>query len=50
MKQREYTEGPEARENFERLATKILQTEHEKKKKQPKEAASQENEQKSDKD
>jgi len=46
----EYIKGPEARENFERLATKILQTEHKKEKKQPKETASQENEQKSDKD
>jgi hypothetical protein len=50
MKQPEYTEGPEARENFERLASKILQTEYKKKKKQPKTTASQENEQKSDKD
>lgn len=50
MKQPEYTEGPEALENFKNLATAILQAPDKKKKKRPKKAASQENEQKSDKD
>ena len=49
MKKREYKEGPEALENFKNLATEILQSPVEKKK-QPKKAASQENEPKSDKD
>lgn len=50
MKQPEYTEGPQALENFERFATAILQAPAKKKKKRPKKAASQETEQKSDKD
>lgn len=50
MKQTEYTEGPEALENFKTLATAILQASPKKTKKQPKKAASQENELKSDKD
>jgi hypothetical protein len=50
MKQPEYTEGPQATENFKRLATAILQANPKKKKKQPKKAASQKNGQKSDKD
>jgi hypothetical protein len=37
MKQREYTEGPEALENFEQLARAILQAKKSKKK-QPKSA------------
>lgn len=49
MKQPEYTEGPEALENFKKLAGAILQS-PKKKKKRPKKAASQENEPKSDKD
>jgi hypothetical protein len=49
MKQPEYIEGPEATENFKRLAARILQTPANKKK-QPNEAASQESEPKSDKD
>jgi hypothetical protein len=38
MKQREYTEGPEALENFEKLATAILQAPLAKKKR-PRKAA-----------
>jgi len=38
MKQREYIEGPEALQNFERFATAILQAPT-KKKKRPKKAA-----------
>jgi hypothetical protein len=40
MKQREYTEGPEALENFKRLATAILQAPAKKKKRQTKKPAS----------
>jgi hypothetical protein len=40
MKQTEYTEGPEALANFERLATAILQANPKKKKKQAKKPAS----------
>ena len=50
MKQREYTEGPEALENFKKFAGAILQSQPEKKKKQAKKPASQKNEPKSDKD
>lgn len=50
MKQPEYTEGPEALEKFKALAGAILQANPKKKKKRPKKTASQENEQKSDKD
>jgi len=50
MKQPEYTEGPEALENFKKLAIAILQTPAKKKKKQSKKTASQETEQKPDKD
>jgi hypothetical protein len=49
MKQPEYTEGPEAFANFERLATAILQAPN-KKKKQTKKSASQRKPKKSDKD
>ncbi|HEY6768918.1 MAG TPA: hypothetical protein VI386_29540 [Candidatus Sulfotelmatobacter sp.] len=50
MKQPEYTEGPEALENFKRLATAILQAPAQKQKKQPKKAASLKKPKKSDKD
>jgi hypothetical protein len=50
MKQPEYTEGPEALENFTSLATAILQAPAKKKKKQTKKPASQEKPQKSDRD
>jgi len=50
MKQPEYTEGPEALENFKRFAGAILQAPVKKKKKQTKKSASQEKPQKSDKD
>jgi hypothetical protein len=49
MKEREYTEGPEALENFKRFATAILQAPA-KKKKQAKKPASEEKPQKSDRD
>ncbi len=49
MKQREYIEGPEAFENFERFATAILQAPA-KKKKRPKKTASGKKPKKSDKD
>jgi len=39
MKQPEYREGPEALENFKRLATAILQAPAKKKKKQTKSAS-----------
>jgi hypothetical protein len=50
MKKREYREGPEALENFKKLAGKIIQTPVEKQEKQPKKTASQKNEPKSDRD
>ena len=50
MKQSEYTEGPKALENFERLATAILQAPYEKKKKQAKKPASFRKPKKADKD
>jgi hypothetical protein len=46
----EYHEGPEALENFKKLAGKIIQTPVEKQEKQPQKAASQKHEPKSDKD
>jgi hypothetical protein len=46
----EYNEGPEALENFKRLATAILQAPVKKKKKQAKKSASEKNPKKSDKD
>jgi hypothetical protein len=49
MKQPEYTEGPEALENFKNLATAILQAPAKKKKKQARKPASRKNEPKSDK-
>jgi hypothetical protein len=49
MKQREYIEGPEALENFERFAKAILQASP-KKKKQAKKPASVRKPKKSDKD
>jgi hypothetical protein len=49
MKQREYTEGPEALANFERFATAILQASP-KKKKQAKKPASGRKPKKSDRD
>jgi hypothetical protein len=49
MKQPEYKEGPEALEDFKKLAGAILQAPA-KKKKQPKKTASRKNERKSDKD
>jgi hypothetical protein len=49
MKKTEYTEGPEALENFKKLASAILQAPVTKKKKQTKKPASQEKP-KSDKD
>jgi hypothetical protein len=50
MKQPEYTEGPEALENFKKMATVILQAPVEKQKKQPKKAASLVKPKKSDRD
>jgi hypothetical protein len=50
MKQPEYTEGPEATDNFKRLATAILQANPKKKKKQAVKPASQREPKKSDKD
>jgi hypothetical protein len=50
MKQPEYTEGPEALENFERFASAILQANPKKKKKQAKKPASVRKPKKSDKD
>lgn len=44
----EYIEGPKALENFEQLATAVLQAPVKKKKKQAKKPASQEKPQKSD--
>jgi hypothetical protein len=49
MKQREYTEGTQALENFKSLATAILQAPAKKKKKQTKKFASQNKPQRSDK-
>jgi hypothetical protein len=46
----EYKEGPEALENFKRLATAILQAPAKKKKRQTKKSASARKPQKSDKD
>lgn len=39
MKPREYNEGPEALEDFKKLAATILQSDPQKQKKQPKKAA-----------
>jgi hypothetical protein len=50
MKQPEYTEGPEALQNFKALATAILQANPKKKKKQTKSVSSQRKPKKSDKD
>jgi hypothetical protein len=50
MKPVEYTEGPEALENFERFATAILQANPKKKKKQVKKPASGRKPKKSDRD
>jgi hypothetical protein len=50
MKTPEYREGPEALENFKKLAGAILQAPVKKKKKQAKKPASRKNEPKSDKD
>jgi hypothetical protein len=50
MKQPEYREGPEATENFKRLATAILQAPAKKQKKQTKKSASGKKPPKSDKD
>jgi hypothetical protein len=50
MKQREYTEGPEALANFERFATAILQANPKKKKKQARKPASGRKPKKSDRD
>jgi hypothetical protein len=50
MKQPEYTEGPQALENFKSLATVILQAPDKKKKKQAKKSASQRKPKKSDRD
>jgi hypothetical protein len=50
MKQPEYTEGPEALENFERFTTAILQANPKKKKKQAKKLASVRKPKKSDRD
>jgi hypothetical protein len=50
MKTKEYTEGPEALENFKRLATAILQAPAKKKKRQTKKSASQDKPKKSDRD
>jgi hypothetical protein len=49
MKQREYTEGPEALENFKKFAGAILQAPG-KKKKRPKKAAFERTPKKSDRD
>jgi hypothetical protein len=49
MKQPEYTEGPEAFQNFERFARTILQAPVKKKKKQTKKSASRKKWKKSDK-
>jgi hypothetical protein len=46
----EYVEGPEALENFKRLATAILQAPAKKKKRQTKKSASEKKPQKSDRD
>ena len=46
----EYEEGPKALENFEKLATVILQAPAKKKKKQPKKSASKKTSKKSDSD
>jgi hypothetical protein len=48
MKQREYTEGTQALENFKSLATAILQAPAKKKKRQTKKSASRKNAKKSD--
>jgi hypothetical protein len=50
MKEPEYREGPEALENFKKLATAILQAPAKKKKKQAKKPASRKSAKKSDKD
>jgi hypothetical protein len=50
MKQREYTEGPEALENFKRLAAAILWAPAQKQKRQTKKSASLKKPKKSDKD
>ncbi len=50
MKQPEYREGPEALENFKRLATAILQAPAKKKKRQTKKSASLRKPKKSDRD
>jgi len=50
MKQPEYREGPEALENFKRLATAILQAPMKKRKRQTKKSASPKKPKKSDKD
>jgi hypothetical protein len=50
MKKREFTEGPEALENFKKLAGKIIQTPVQKQEKPPKKTASQTSAQKLDKD
>jgi hypothetical protein len=50
MKQPEYTEGPEALQNFKRLATAILQAPVKKKKRQAKKSGSLRKQKKSDGD
>ena len=50
MKTPEYTEGPEALENFKRLATAILQAPSKKQKRQTKKSASLRKPKKSDRD
>lgn len=50
MKQPEYTEGPQALENFKHLATAILQAPAKKKKRQTKKSASVSKPKKSDRD
>jgi hypothetical protein len=50
MKQPEYTEGPQALENFKSLASAILQAPAKKKKRQVKKSASAKKSKKSDKD
>jgi hypothetical protein len=50
MKQPEYTEGPQALENFKQLATAILQAPDKKKKRQTKKSVSVRKPKKSDKD
>jgi hypothetical protein len=50
MKQPEYTEGPQALQNFKSLATEILQANPKKKKKQASKPASPRKRRKSDKD